>query len=435
MTSASTAGRRTRGGLWRYRDFRVFWIGETTSQVGSAVTVVALPLVAVESLHASTFVVTLLTASTWLPWVAIGLPAGAWVDRLPRRPVMLACDAVSFAAFASVPVAAWARVLSVPQLVVVALTAGAASVFFSTAYEVYLPSIVDRAELTEANAKLTGSQAAAQVAGPGLGGTIAQAVGPAAGLLADAVSFAVSFACLTAIRRREDPVAGESVAAGRHLGREVREGLRFVMGDPFLRPQLAFGAVGNFFLTGTEALWVVFLIRTVGATPGIVGLLLAVGSAGGIAGAVVAGPLATRWGTSRTNLVAVGVGLPFALLMPLTVAGVGLLFFVGAIFMVAAGAVASNVITASFRQTYVPAGMLGRVSSCMMTFSYAMMPAGAVLAGLLGQALGIRPTLWVLTAGTATSGLLYLASPMRRLRDLPADSQPRREAEPSTGQV
>lgn len=139
------AGRR-RGGLWRHRDFRVFWTGETTSQVGSAVTFVALPLVAVSTLHASTLAVALLIASSWLPWVAIGLSAGAWVDRLPRRPVMLACDAVSFAAF-----------------------------------------VRGKGELTEANAKLTGSRSAAQVAGPGLGGAVAQAVGASTALLADAI--------------------------------------------------------------------------------------------------------------------------------------------------------------------------------------------------------------------------------------------------------
>jgi MFS family permease len=422
VTVTSRTGLRRRGGLWRHRDFRVFWTGETTSQVGSAVTFVALPLVAVDSLHASTFVVTVLTASTWLPWVALGLPAGAWVDRLPRRPVMLACDAVSLAAFVSVPVAAWAGVLSVPQLVAVALTAGAAAVFFSTAYQVYLPSVVERSELTEANAKLSGSRSAAQVAGPGLGGAIAQAAGPAIGLLADAVSFAVSFACLTALRTREDPVQADGPVAGRHLGGEVRDGLRFAMADPFLRLQLASGASANLFLTGMDALLVVFLTRTIGANPGTVGLLIAIGSAGGIAGAVVARPLARRWGTSRTTLIAVGAGLPFALLMPLTAAGAGLLFFPASLFMVAAGVVASNVITASFRQTYVPADMLGRVSSCVMTASYATMPAGALLAGILAQTLGIRTTLWLLTAGIGASSLIYLLSPMRRLRDLPPAS-------------
>jgi MFS family permease len=414
-----TAGLRRRRGLWRHRDFRVFWAGETTSQVGSAVTFVALPLVAVDSLHASTFVVTLLTASTWLPWLALGLPAGALVDRLPRRPVMLACDAASFAAFVSVPLAAWTGVLSVLQLVVAALTAGAASVFFNTAYQVYIPSVVGRDDLTEANAKLTGSRSAAQVAGPGLGGAIAQAAGATAGLLADAVSFAVSFACITAIHSREDPVGRDGPAAERHLGREVRDGLRFVVADTILRSQLAFAAAANLFLTGVDALMVVFLVRTIGVGPGTVGLLLALGSAGGIVGAVVARPLARWWGTSRTILVVAGGGLPFALLMPLATSGVGLLLFVGANFMVSVGVVASNVIAASFRQTYVPASMLGRVSSCAMTVAYATMPAGALLAGILGQALGIRTTLWVLTAGIASSSLFCLVSPMRRLRDLP----------------
>jgi len=422
VTVTSRTGLRPRGGLWRHRDFRVFWTGETTSQVGSAVTFVALPLVAVDSLHASTFVVTLLTASVWLPWVVLGLPAGAWVDRLPRRPVMLACDAVSFAAFVSVPVAAWAGVLSVPQLVAVALTAGAAAVFFSTAYQVYLPSVVGRGELTEANAKLSGSRSAAQVAGPGLGGAIAQAAGPTVGLLGDAVSFAVSFACLTAIRAREHPIQADGTVAERHLGMELRDGLRLVTADPFLRLQLAFGASANLFLTGMDALLVVFLTRTVGANSGTVGLLIAVGSAGGVAGAAVARPLARRWGTSRTTLIAVGGGLPVALLMPLTAAGAGLLFFPASLFMVAAGVVASNVITASFRQTYVPADMLGRVSSCVMTASYATMPAGALLAGVLAQTLGIRTTLWLLTAGIGASSLIYLLSPMRRLRDLPPAS-------------
>jgi MFS family permease len=139
----ATAPRR-RGGLWRHRDFRILWIGETASQVGSSVTGVALPLVAVETLHASAFLVTALTAGTWLPWLFLGLPAGGWVDRLPRRPVMLACDGLSLAAFVSVPIAAWLGVLTIPQLLGAALVAGGSSVFFKTAYGAYLPSIVDR---------------------------------------------------------------------------------------------------------------------------------------------------------------------------------------------------------------------------------------------------------------------------------------------------
>jgi hypothetical protein len=202
-----------RGGLLRQRNFRLFWAGESISEVGNSVTVVVIPLVAIDTLHASTFTVTLLTAMVWLPWVVIGIPAGAWVDRLPPRSVMLASDAVSVAVYASVPVAAWCGVLTVAQLIAVTLIAGAASVFFNSAYQVLLPGVVDEADLAEGNAKLLGSREVAQIGGPGIGGLLAQAAGPVAGLLANAVSFAVSFCCLTAMqppgdRRPDGPAAG-----------------------------------------------------------------------------------------------------------------------------------------------------------------------------------------------------------------------------------
>ena len=197
-----------RGGLLRQRNFRLFWAGESISEVGNSVTLVVIPLVAIDTLHTSTFTVTVLTAMVWLPWVVIGVPAGAWVDRLSPRPVMLACDAVSAAVYASVPVAAWCGVLTVAQLIAVTLIAGAAAVFFNSAYQVLLPGVVDEADLAEGNAKLLGSQQVAQVGGPGLGGLLAQAGGPVTGLLANAASFAVSFCCLTAMQPPRDRLAG-----------------------------------------------------------------------------------------------------------------------------------------------------------------------------------------------------------------------------------
>jgi MFS family permease len=168
-----------------------------------------------------------------------------------------------------------------------------------------------------------------------------------------------------------------------------------------------------------NAIEVVFLVRTVGVGAGTVGVVLATTSTGGILGAAIARPLAQRWGTSRTAFLAVTAALPFALLLPLTTSGAGLLVFVAGLFTVDAGVVASNVITSSFRQTYVPAHMLGRVSACTMTASYSMMPAGALLAGGLSEILGIRATLWILAAGIAASSSVYLASPMRYTRDFP----------------
>jgi len=387
--------------------------------IGSSVTFVALPLVAVVSLHASTFLVTLLSASTWFPWLLFGLPAGAWVDRLSPRRVMLACDAVSFAAFASVPVCMWLGVLTITQLIAVALAAGSAAVLFSTSYQVLVPGIVAEEDLAEANAKLAGSRSVSRISGPGLAGALAELAGPATGLLADAVSFAVSFICLVRLRGHQ-PVKGkpDSAAAG-SLARETAEGLRFVWRDPYLRAQMLFGGASNFTLTGVDALIVVFLVRNAGLGAAAVGLVMATFGIGGVLGTVIARPLARRLGTARTMTVCTIGGLPFALLLPLGHSGPRLAFVIATSLVVTAALVASSIIGASFRQSYVPAAMLGRVSSCVMTVSYSTLPAGAILAGTLATAIGIHSAMWVLTVGIAMSGLVFLTTPMCRLRELP----------------
>ncbi len=207
--AGSGTGRRYRvGGLLWHRDFRLLWFGETISQVGNAMAVVAVPLLAVTVLHASTFMVSALVAAAWLPWLLIGLPAGAWVDRLPCRAVMVTCDATSTALYASVPAAAWLGVLTIAQLLAVALLGGAASVFFNTAQQAYLPSLVAGEQLVEGNAKLAGSTSAARLGGPGLAGLVAQALSVVTALLFNAASFLVSAACLLGIRHRGTQAGG-----------------------------------------------------------------------------------------------------------------------------------------------------------------------------------------------------------------------------------
>ena len=402
-----------RGGLLRQRNFRLFWTGESISEVGNSVTVVVIPLVAIDTLHASTFIVTLLTAMVWLPWVIIGIPAGASVDRLPPRPVMLASDAVSVAAYASVPVAAWCGVLTVAQLIAVTLIAGAAAVFFNSAYQVLLPGVVDEADLTEGNAKLLGSREVAQIGGPGLGGLLAQAAGPVTGLLADAVSFAVSFCCLTAMQPPRDRRSGGPAAGG------VLDGLRFAWRDPYLRAMTAFSSLANLALTGVDALLVVFLVRTVGLSSAAAGLVMASLGVGGVLGALAARPLGRRFGTARAMLIAVPGGLCFALLLPLADKGPRLAFASAALMCVGCVIVIGNVIVDSFMQAYVSPDILGRVTSATRAVGFAMMPVGALLAGVLATALGVRAALWILTALIAASGLTFLLTPMRHLRDLP----------------
>jgi predicted MFS family arabinose efflux permease len=386
--------------------------------IGSSVTFVALPLVAVVSLHASTFLVTLLSASAWFPWLLLGLPAGAWADRLSPRHVMLACDAVSFAVFASVPACMWLGVLTIAQLIAVALVAGSAAVLFSTAYQVLVPSIVTEEHLAEANAKLAGSRSVSRISGPGLAGALAELAGPATGLLADAVSFAVSFICLARLRGHQ-PVQGKPDSTAGSLARETAEGLRFTWHDPYLRALMLFGGASNLTLTGVDALIVVFLVRNAGLGAAAVGLVMATFGIGGVLGTVIARPLARRLGTARTMTVCTIGGLPFALLLPLGHSGPRMAFVIATSLVVTAALVASSIIGTSFRQAYVPAAMLGRVSAFIMTVSYSTLPAGAILAGTLATAIGIRSAMWVLTAGIALSGLVFLTTPMRRLRELP----------------
>ncbi|MFB9249105.1 MFS transporter [Sphaerisporangium melleum] len=416
------AGRR-RWGLLRQRDFRLLWIGETTSGFGNSLTSVALPLVAITTLRASTLEVALLAAAAWVPWLLIGLPAGAWVDRLPRRPVMLACDAASFLLFLSVPVAAWQGVLTIGHLLAVALLTGTGKVFFQTAYQVYLPSVVAPADLPEGNAKLQGAESAVQVAGPGAAGVIAQAFGAVGGVLVDAASFLASGLCLLAIRTREAPVA-----AGRRattLRREIGEGLRFVAGDPYLRVLTVFGAASNLALMGYQAILVVFLVREAGMGSGAAGGLVAAMSLGGVAGALVATPLSRRFGSARALIGCEALAPPFGLLIPTASPGPGLAIAAAGGFVLVAGVVAGNVIKASFRQTYTPRRLLGRVSVSMQFVNYGTIPLGALLGGALGEAMGTRPAMWVIMAGLALTGPILLAGPLKRRRDLPATPEPR----------
>ncbi len=386
--------------------------------VGSSVTFVALPLVAVVSLHASTFLVTLISAGTWFPWLLLGLPAGAWVDRMSPRHIMLACDVASFAAFLSVPACGWFGVLTTAQLIAVATVAGSAAVLFNTAYQVLVPSIVTEEHLAEANAKLAGSRSVARISGPGLGGALAGLAGPATGLLADAMTFAVSFICLARLRGHR-PAGRQPGAAAGPLARETAEGLRFAWRDPYLRAQMIFGGISNLTLTGVDALIVVFLVRDAGLSAAAVGAVMATFGIGGVLGSLIARPLARRLGTARTITVCTTGGLPFALLLPLGHSGPRLAFVIATGLVVTAALVVASIIGVSFRQAYIPAGMLGRVSSCIMTVSYSTLPAGAILAGTLATAIGIRPAMWILTAGIALSGFVFLTTPMRRLRELP----------------
>jgi len=398
-------------------DFRLLWLGETTSKLGTRISNVALPLVAVSTLHASTFEIGLLTAAPWLPWTLIGLFAGVCIDRLPRRAVMLACDALSMVAFGSVPVAWWLGVLTLPQLLVVALLAGAADVFFSTAYIVYLPAIVERDQLVAGNSRLQGTEQAAGLAGPGLAGLIVQAFGATLGVLANAVSFLASAAALLAIRTCE--IRAPARTGPRSIRREVADGLRFVWHDPIVRVLTANAGIANLTMTAYGALQIVFLVRVLHLSPGVVGGLLMALGAGGIVGALAA-PALSRWlGTARAAVASIVCTAPFGLLIPLTQRGGGLTLFVIGTVLPGFGVLVYNVIVGSFRQRYCPPELLGRVTASMRCIVFGTIPVGAIAGGTLGTAIGPRHALWVIMLVGLVPSALLLSSPLRHIHELP----------------
>jgi hypothetical protein len=415
----SSAQPPRRGGLLWHRNFRLLWIGETVSGAGTVMAATGTPLLAVTVLHASTFAVAAITAAAYLPWLAIGLPAGAWVDRLPVRPVMIVCDVVSAAAYASVPAAAWLGVLTTGQVLAVAMLGGAASVFFATAYQVLLPSLVAPADLVEGNAKLQGSAAVAAVGGRGAAGLAAEAVGAASALLFNAASFLVSAACLLRI----DAPAATRTAAPRTattVRAEIAQGMRFIAADPYLRPLTLYGAAANCCYTGSTALLVVFLVRVAGFGEAAVGVLLAVATIGGVLGAMSARRLAGRLGTARAMVLSVLTAGVFSLLIPLTGTGLRAGCYVAGAAVASAGIAVGNIVTGSFRQSYGPPSMLGRVTASMRFLVYGTIPLGAMFAGGLATALGTRNALWIVLAGYAASGAFLLTPAMLSSRELPS---------------
>jgi MFS family permease len=423
LRAATPRGRHRRGQakLIRRPAFRRLWFGQSISELGSQVTTLALPLAAVLVLHASTLQVGLLTTAGYAAFLLVGLPAGAWVDRLRRRLIMIAADAVRALLLASVPVAYLLGVLTLGQLYVVAFITGVATVFFDVAYMSYVPSLVGLDKVVDANAKLQVTVSLAQVGGPSVAGFLIGALGAPIAFLADAASFVVSVVSLAAIREREPPPA----TAGRSTIRaEMAEGVRFVVREPILRMIAGCTSMWNLFYTAIYAIVVVFLVRQVHLQASTIGLVMSAGAIGGVIGGLSASRLRRLLGSARIIWVSVAVTAPFALLIPVTSAGPGIACFGVAAFMTSLGSVVYNVNQASFRQLLCPPRLLGRMNATIRFIVWGTIPLGGLLGGLLGSWLGDRTAIWVAAAGVALAPAWLLASPLLRLRDTP---------EPATG--
>ena len=402
--------------LWHHRGFLLLWGGQTVSEVGSAVTAIALPLLAVTTLGASTFEVALLSAASSAAFLLIALQAGALVDRWRRKRVLVRADLLRAAVLATLPAAQLLGVLSLGQLYAVALATSVLTVFFDVAYQSFLPALVPREQLNEGNAKLTATGEIGRVAGPGVGGALVAAVGAALAVGLDALSFLVS-AALTA--RIEDPEAQPSPRVpGARLRTEIREGLAYVAGHPVLSRVVGCTATINLASAAIGALEVVYLVRVLGASATVVGLVFGLGAVGGVVGAVAAGPLARAVGSARIIWVVIAAEAPFAFATPLASPGWGVLLVS---VSVAAGGfvgVVYNVAQVSYRQTVTPRRLLGRMNASIRFVVWGVTPLGALAGGGLATVIGVRPTLFVAAGVGALAVLWLLASPLRSARDL-----------------
>ena len=401
--------------LWRHRDFMLLWSGQTVSEVGSAVTQLALPLTAVVVLRASTFQVGLLTSAATLAFALIALPAGAIVDRRAKRRLMIWCDAARMLIIGSVPLAAAFGLLTMSQLYAVALTAGVCTVFFDVSYQSYLPVLVSKRDLVDGNGKLGATQSFAQVTGPGLGGALVGLVGAAGAMAADAISYAVSVTSLLAIRARE---GAPDPAPRRGLRAEISEGLSFVLRHPILRSIAACTGTANLFSAMAIALQIIFLVRILHVRPADTGLLIAVASLGGVAGGVLSGRLSRAIGSARIIWSSVLVlGLP-ELVIPLAEPGWRVALFPLGMAVWSFSAVVYNVAQVSYRQAICPPRLLGRMNAAVRWVVWGTIPLGGVLGGALGTVAGVRATLWIAFAGSWAAGWWVFFSPLRGMRDV-----------------
>lgn len=400
-------------------DFRKLWAGQTVSQFGSEITVLALPLMAVLTLQATPSQMGLLGTFQSAPYLLVGLFAGVWVDRRTKRPLLVATDLGRMMLLLSVPLFATLGLMSMRVLYAGAFLLGALTVVFEMAYTSYLPVLVPREQLAECNSKLEAGRTVAQIAGPSLASLLVQLVTAPFALVLDSASFLVSAIFLRRIKAPEPPPLPREERRGVWV--EIREGLHATLTNPLLRPLVSYGVTSNFFVFAHMAVVVLYLTRERAVTPLMLGVIYTFSSVGGLLGSVVAGRFTRRLGLGPALVCAqimCGVG---ALLVPLA-GGPPLVL---ASVLVAAQAlwgcvlVIYNVNVVSLRQAITPDGLQGRVIASIRFLTWGVGPLGSLSGGLLGEVLGLRPTLAVAGLGMLLASQWVLFSPVRGLRELP----------------
>ena len=409
-----------RAGLWGNSRFVHLWGAATISTFGSLVTRTALPFTAILLLDASPSDIGVLRIAELLPGFVLGLVAGAWVDRLRRKPIMVTTDLGRALLIVTIPVAAFLGWLGLGQLYVVAALVSALSVFFDVSYQSFLPSLVKNDELVEANSKLSAAMSVAEASAFSSAGWLIQLLTAPVAMLIDALTFLVSAGLVARIREPELEARPSSAVARPSIASEVVEGLRAVWRQPILRgmvvaglaQNLAFGLVGTVFL--------LYVNQEVGFDPGILGMLFAVGGVSSFLGAMIAGRL-PRFGIGAVMVVSLVLAAIGEAFVPLATAAnaIGVLFLVGQQIVADSALTVYDINQVSLRQAITPAHVLGRVNASVRVTEFGAVLLGTLIAGYTGEMVGLRETLWLGVALSLLAAIALALSPVRVVRRIP----------------
>jgi MFS family permease len=407
------------GGLWRHADFRRLWAAQSASLFGSEITALALPLMAVLLLDASPVQMGLLAAAGTAPFLLCSLPAGVWVDRRRRRPVLIAADIVRAVLLLSIPLMAWLGSLRIEQLYAVTFVVGVLGVFFEVAHYAYVPSLVGRESVVEGNSKLQISYSAAEAGGPGVAGLLVQVISAPSAIAIDAVTFLVSAVLLRRIETPEPLVATRTSRGVRH---DVEAGLRALLGHRLLRPIVLASMTESVFLKGIAAIFVLYATRELEISPLMLGVIMAVGGIGAIPGALLSAPAARRFGVGPTIIGGWLIAMAAWLLIPLATGPLAVLVLAASMLLGGVAGTIVNVQQWSLRQLVTPDALQGRVTASHRFLVYGAYPLGALLGGWLGATLGLRPAIALCAIGALMAPAWVAVSPLRRLREQPTPS-------------
>jgi MFS family permease len=415
-------GRLTRSpdSVMRDADFMKIWAGESVSLVGTQITVFALPLVAILTLHASVFQVGLLNMSRNLPLVVFSLLAGVWLDRMKRRPILIACSLGNAVLIGLVPLSSAMGWLSMGLLYAVTILVGILSVFFDVGVLTYMPSLVGRRKLPQSNSMIQTSTSLAMVAGPGIAGALIGVLTAPVTLTADAVSYVCSAVGLMTIRRREPEP--DRPARQQTIRRSIAEGLRSVYGSPTLRSLLGLSASFNFAQSAFITILVVYAVRSLGLSPFQLGIVIGATAVGGGIGAALANRVSRVFGVGPTMLCSLSGATLFPLLFLIPRDnGLFSVALMSAIqFVYGFGVLIYNVHTVTLRQVVTPDRLLGRMNASYRLVLLGTQPPGAFLAGVIGQEFGLHTALLVAVIVFPFPILWSVFSPVMRMREMPA---------------